>query len=102
MRRCAISHALVWQRRSLQGKRQQISSLMLRLGRIYPGKKTWGPAHMDWLMRQKLEHGEQRTAFEELMEAVRQESERVTRLEEAIREAVRMHPVKPAGGLPSR
>ena len=43
---------------------------------------------MDWLMRQKLEHGEQRTAFEELMEAVRQESERVTRLEEAIREAV--------------
>jgi transposase len=28
-----------------QGKRQQISSLMLRPGCIYPGKKTWGPAH---------------------------------------------------------
>jgi len=40
---------------------------MLRLGRIYPGKKTWGPAHMNWLMAQKLEHREQRIAFEELV-----------------------------------
>jgi len=39
-------------------------------------------------MRQKLEHPEQRIAFEELMESVRQESERVERLEQAIREAV--------------
>jgi len=83
-----LSRARLAAKKDLQGKRQQIISLMLRLGRIYPGKKTWGPAHMDWLMRQKLGHGEQRIAFEELMEAVRQESERVTRLEEAIREAV--------------
>lgn len=38
---------------------------------------------MDWLMRQKLEHREQRIAFEELMESVRQESERVERLAQA-------------------
>src|ERR1700758_5453499 len=74
--------------KDLQGKRQQISSLMLRLGRIYPGKTTWGPAHMKWLMAQKLEHREQRIAFEELLEGIRQESERVVRLENAIREAV--------------
>jgi transposase len=55
-------------KKDLQGKRQQISSLMLRLGRIYPGKTTWGPAHMKWLMAQKLEHREQRIAFEELLE----------------------------------
>jgi transposase len=61
---------------------------MLRLGRIYPGKTTWGPAHMNWLMAQKLEHREQRIAFEELLEGIRQESERVERLEKAIREAV--------------
>jgi transposase len=60
---------------------------MLRLGRIYPGKTTWGPAHMNWLMAQKLEHREQRIAFE-LLEGIRQESERVERLEKAIREAV--------------
>jgi transposase len=75
-------------RKGLTGKRQQISSFMLRLGRYYPGKKTWGRAHMNWLMLQKLEHREQRIAFEEFLEAVRQESERVERLEQAIGEAV--------------
>jgi transposase len=39
-------------------------------------------------MRQKLEHREQRIAFEELMESVRQESKRVEPLEQAIRAAV--------------
>jgi len=61
---------------------------MLRIGRCYPGKKTWGPAYMKWLRSQKLEHGEQRMALEELLEGVRQEGERVERLEQAIREAV--------------
>jgi transposase len=69
-------------------KRQQTSSLMLRLGRHYPGKKTWGPAHMNWLMQQKLEHREQRIAFEELLDGMRQEAERVERLEQSIRGAV--------------
>ena len=55
-----LSRARQAAKKDLQGKRQQISSLMLRLGRHYPGKKTWGPAHMNWLMAQKLEHREQR------------------------------------------
>src|SRR6476659_2519598 len=63
-----LSRARQAVKKDLQGKRQQISSLMLRLGRIYPGKKTWGPAHMRWLTEQKLEHREQRIAFEELLE----------------------------------
>jgi transposase len=83
-----LSRARQAVKKDLQGKRQQISSLMLRLGRIYPGKTTWGPAHMRWLTSQKLEHREQRIAFEELLEGMRQESERVERLEKAIREAV--------------
>ena len=39
-------------------------------------------------MTQKLEHREQRIAFEELLGGMRQEDERVERLEKAIREAV--------------
>jgi hypothetical protein len=39
---------------------------------------------MEWLI-QKLKHCEQRIAFEELMEAVRQKSDRVEHLEQAIR-----------------
>ena len=83
-----LSRARQAAKKDLQGKRQQISSLMLRLGCHYPGKKTWGPAHMNWLMAQKLEHREQRIVLEELLEGVRQESERVERLEHAIRETV--------------
>src|SRR4030088_1814030 len=45
-----LSRARMAAKKDLQGKRQQISSLMLRLGRCYPGKTTWGPAHMKWLM----------------------------------------------------
>jgi transposase len=83
-----LSRARQAAKKDLLGKRQRISSLMLRLGRVYPGKTTWGPAYMNWLMAQKLEHREQRMALEELLQGVRQESERVERLEQAIREAV--------------
>src|SRR3974390_3891323 len=83
-----LSRARQAVKKDLQGKRQQISSLMLRLGRIYPGKTTWGPAHMRWLMEQKLKYREQRLAFEEVLEGIRQESERMERLEDAIREVV--------------
>ena len=75
-------------RRISQSKRQQVSSLLLRLGRHYPGKKTWTQAHMNWLTSQKLEHAEQRIAFEEMLLAVRQAQERIARLEQAIRAAV--------------
>ena len=60
----ALSRARQAVKKDLQGKRQQILSLML----IYPGKTTWGPAHMKWLMAQKIEHVEQRIVFEELLE----------------------------------
>ncbi len=72
----------------LRAKRQQVSALLLRLGRIYPGKTTWGKAHMSWLASQKLDHLEQRLALEELLLAVRQAGERMRRLEQAIGEAV--------------
>jgi transposase len=72
----------------LRRKRQHISSFLLRLGLHYAGKKTWTKTHMRWLASQKLEHAEQRIAFEEMLLAVRQAEERIARLEEAIRVAV--------------
>lgn len=72
----------------LKSKRQQVLSLLLRLGRYYPGQKTWTKTHIGWLASQKLEHAEQRIAFEEMLLAVRQAQERVARLEDAIRAAV--------------
>jgi len=72
----------------LKSKRQQVLSQLLRLGRHYPGKKTWTRAHMVWLMSQKLAHREQRIAFEEMLLAMRQAQERVVRLDQAIAAAV--------------
>src|SRR5688572_14288794 len=72
----------------LRGKRQQVSSFLLRHGLHYPGKKTWTKTHMMWLAGLKLAHAEQRIAFEEMLLAVRQAQERIDRLEQAIRAAV--------------
>jgi transposase len=72
----------------LRGKRQQVSSFLLRHGLHYPGKKTWSKTHMSWLAGQRFEHPEQRIAFEEMLLAIRQAQDRIERLEQAIRAAV--------------
>lgn len=72
----------------LKSKRQQVLSLLLRLGLHYQGKRTWTKTHMRWLAAQKLVHREQRIAFEEMLLAVRQAEERAIRLEQAISAAV--------------
>jgi transposase len=72
----------------LRIKRQQISAFLLRQGLHYCGGRTWTKAHVNWLMRQKFAHAEQRLVFEEMMLALRQEQERIARLEQAIRAAV--------------
>jgi len=74
--------------KDLRAKRQQVSGFLLRIGRHYPGRKTWGKAHLNWLASQKLDHLEQRIAFEELLLAMRQAKERSDRLEQAIRDNV--------------
>jgi transposase len=80
----------------LRAKRQQLGALMLRLGRVYGGKKTWTRAHMNWLMSQKWTPLEHRIVFEEMMQAIRETRGRVERLEKAIEERV------PDGSLASR
>src|SRR5258705_8759170 len=72
----------------LKSKRQQISSLLLRLGLHYPGEKTWGKSHRNWLASLKLDQREQRIVLEELFGAERQAQERVDRLASAIIDAV--------------
>jgi transposase len=74
--------------RDLRGKRQQVSSLLLRLGLSYPGKTSWGKTHMTWLAALRLEHVEQHLALAEMLHAVRQADERIERLEQAIATAL--------------
>jgi transposase len=82
--------------RDYKAKRQHVSAYLLRIGVQYPGKKTWGRAHTNWLTSLKLEHREQRIAYEEMLLAVRQSRERVERLEQTIRDAVADWSLAPA------
>jgi transposase len=73
----------------LRRKRQQISAFLLRHGMHYAAeKRTWTKAHMDWLAGQKLDFSEQRIVFEEMMQAMHEAQDRLSRLEDAIRVAV--------------
>src|SRR5918998_3410774 len=40
----------------LRRKRQAITSLLLKHGRTYSGRKPWGEMHRRWLERQAFEH----------------------------------------------
>lgn len=68
--------------------RQQVSSFMLKHGRIFPRKTAWGARHLRWLQEQKFDHPAHQIALQEMVEAVRISRERALRLEAAIEEFV--------------
>jgi transposase len=70
----------------LRRKRQSISSMMLRQGRSYPGKKTWGARHLRWLQEQSFAHPAQQLVLQELLLAARHAGERVQRIEASMTE----------------
>jgi transposase len=70
----------------LRRKRQAISSMMLRQGRVFPGKKTWGATHRHWLEKQRFEHPAHGLVLQEMLLAVRHAEERLERIEAAIAE----------------
>jgi transposase len=72
----------------IRRKRQAISSMMLRQGRIYPGKKTWGARHAQWLQAQRFDHIGQHLVLQEMLFAVRHGAERLERIEDAIVECL--------------
>jgi transposase len=72
----------------LRRRRQAISSMMLRQGRVFPGKTTWGAQHGHWLRAQRFDHPAQQFVLHELLLAARHAEERLARVEAAIEDAV--------------
>ena len=66
--------------------RQQVSSFMLKHGRIFPRPKAWTMRYLKWLQEQKFDHPAHQIALQEMVEAVRTSRERVLRLEASIKE----------------
>jgi transposase len=68
--------------------KQRTGALLLRHGRRYPGKTTWGRGHWRWLLQQVMEHPAQQIVLQEYLDAVREASARVQRLTGQIRELI--------------
>jgi transposase len=54
----------------LREKRQHLQSFLLRLGRIYPGLKSWTLAHARWLCSLTFEHPAQYLVLREYRQAI--------------------------------
>ena len=57
---------------------------MLKHGRRYPGKKSWGARYLRWLQQQPFEHPAHQIVLQEAIKAVRLSQARVVRLERTI------------------
>jgi transposase len=68
--------------------RQRTVAFLLRHGRVYPGKTTWGRGHWAWLLQQVMDHPAQQIVLQEYLDAVREASARVLRLTGQIRDLV--------------
>jgi transposase len=73
---------------TLRVHKQQVSAFMLKHGRHFPRKTTWGARHMRWLQEQRFEHPAHQIVLQEAVEAVRLAKDRVERLERRIEEFV--------------
>jgi transposase len=60
--------------------RQQLSKFLLRHGRWFSGKSTWGPAHQAWLAKQTFDQPAQQDVMNDYREAVELSTARVDRL----------------------
>jgi transposase len=63
----------------LRRKRQAISSLLLKQGRPYAGRKTWGAMHRRWLQQQAFDHPAHEVLLREMLLAERHARERHAR-----------------------
>jgi transposase len=66
--------------------KQRTAAFLLRHGRRYPGKTTWGRGHWRWLVQQAMKHPAQQVVLQEYLDAVREAGARVARLTGQIRE----------------
>lgn len=82
--------------RAQRNARHRLKALLLRNNIRYAGKTAWTGAHLRWLAELTFEDAARQFAFQEYVHAVTEATERIGRLEAAMREAVagwRMAPV---------
>jgi transposase len=75
-------------KRAERAARHQLSKFLLRHGRWFPGRTTWGPAHLAWLAKQQFDEKAQQDVMNDYREAVELATARVGRLTARLAERV--------------
>lgn len=81
--------------RECRNGRHRLKALLLRNGIGYAGKTAWTAAHLRWLATVKLAHSAQQIAFQEYLHSITQSTERITRLEKSMIEALPQWGLRP-------
>lgn len=74
--------------RNQRDARHRLKALLLRHDIRYAGKTAWTQAHESWLARVKLPHPAQQIVFQEYLDSVRESTQRIARLTQALTDAV--------------
>ena len=75
-------------KRAERTARHQLSKFLLRHGRWFEGRSTWGPAHQAWLAKQQFGNKAQQDVMNDYREAVEMATARVNRLTARLAERV--------------
>ncbi|MBL0089760.1 MAG: IS110 family transposase [Ideonella sp.] len=81
--------------REQRNARHRLKALLLRNGIGYAGKAAWTPAHLRWLADLKLPLPAQQIAFQEYLHAITESTQRIARLEQALRDHLPQWGLKP-------
>jgi transposase len=76
--------------------KQRLNAFLLRHGFVFPGKKHWTQAHLNWIADITMAYPTQQLVLDEYLHALKEASQRVERLTDQIRMALaqwRMAPV---------
>lgn len=74
--------------REQRSARHRLKALLLRNGIGYAGKNAWTAAHLRWLATLKMAHAAQQIGFQEYLHAITDATERIGRLEQALRDTL--------------
>lgn len=74
--------------REQRNARHRLKALLLRNGIAYSGRSCWTAAHLRWLATLALPHPAQQIVFQEYLHAVSDAGARITRHEQAMRDAL--------------
>jgi transposase len=74
--------------REQRNARHRLKALLLRNGVAYSGRSAWSAAHLRWLATVRLPHAAQQIVFQEYLHAITEAGARITRHEQALRDAL--------------